>query len=334
MSSGSERILMVALVALVAHASGATAQRATGCAERAEPVGWLGIVGLACNCTFSADGWAFRSEPRVQGVARSSPADGVLREGDEIVAVNGHLITTGEAGQLFGAARPNEAMMMTVRRNGALNDVTLTPAPVCPGDPRATTSTPAARGRLVVPYVPRPGKPGMTGQLPKFRRESGWFGFGITCSNCGWQAPSGDSFPHWSFTANPRLMLVEAGSPAERAGLRMGDELVRIDGMPLHTSAGGHRFGAVRPGQTVRWTYRRGDRELTVPVRATEPPLAQATLRPVRFEDVIGDVDVEVRGNPSVVTTIVERGRELIIETPDARIRIRARGTVEVQRRH
>jgi hypothetical protein len=33
------------------------------------------------------------------------------------------------------------------------------------------------------------------------------------------------------------------------------------------------------------------------------------------------------------VTTIVEQGRELIIETPDARILIRARGAVEVRRR-
>jgi hypothetical protein len=128
-------------------------------------------------------------------------------------------------------------------------------------------------------------------------------------------------------------MRVEAGSPAERAGLRMGDELVRIDGVPLHTSAGGHRFGSVRPGQTVRWTYRRGDRELTVPVRATEPPRTPAPLRAIRFEDVIGNVDVQVRGSPSVVTTIVEQGRELIIETPDARILIRARGAVEVRRR-
>jgi S1-C subfamily serine protease len=266
-------------------------------------------------------------------VARSSPADGILREGDEIVAVNGHLITTGEAGQLFGAPRPNEVMQMTVRRNGVLADVTLTPAAICPGDPRTMARTPAARGRLVTPIVPRSLSQLATRSLPGSRRESGWFGFGVTCSNCGWQAPSGDSFPLWEFTENPRLMRVEAGSPAERAGLRMGDELVRIDGVPLHTSAGGHRFGSVRPGQTVRWTYRRGDRELTVPVRATEPPRTPAPLRAIRFEDVIGNVDVQVRGSPSVVTTIVEQGRELIIETPDARILIRARGAVEVRRR-
>jgi S1-C subfamily serine protease len=330
MSSGSERVVIIALIALAANATSAWAQPATGCAERAEPVGWLGIIGLACNCTFGPDGWAFRSEPRVQGVARSSPADGVLREGDEIVAVNGQLITTREAGQLFGAPRPNEALQMTVRRNGALADVTLTPAPICPSDPRATTSTPVARGKLVVPVTPKIAKQSAPGSHPRLRRETGWFGFGITCSNCGWEAPRGDSFPLWAFSENPRLMRVEAGSPAERAGLRMGDELVRIDGMPLHTPAGGHRFGSVRPGQTVRWTYRRGDRELTVPVRATEPPV---TPQPIRFQDVIGDVDVEVRGNPAVVTTIVEQGRELIIETPDARILIRARGGVEVQRR-
>lgn len=344
----------------------------------AERVGWMGISGLACNCTVRAGEvpvWSFRSEPRVTGLERGSPAAGVLQPGDEILAVNGMPITTPEAGRLYGAPDPGEPLRLTVRRDGRTRTVELTPAAVCATDERVQgqipvvprAPAPVSRPRQPAPpapavgAVPRVPRVAPAPDLPTFQPpvDAGWFGFGIRCSRCGVERSADAPSDRWFFEENPVLMLVEAGSPADRAGLREGDELVAIDGTALRTEDGGRRFGAVEPGQTVRWTYRRDGREQTVTVTARERPLDPAMARMAtmldslsarirrgervpadflrqfapaaapepsgrrRFLDTVGNVEVEVTGDPSIVTTIVEPGRDLIIDTGNARIRVR-----------
>lgn len=366
--SRGRAVRVVALgAALVAATSSGVAGQA--CSAGVARAGWVGIEGLACNCTVSTSGevpeWSFRSEPMILGVEEGSRADGVLRAGDEIVAIDGDLITTARAGRAYGALRPGTPMRLTVRREGRLVEVDLTPAPICADDARSQVPTPRAMGggmRWAVPperppeppappsvprapgarpapapstpAVPRPAPlPPLAPPAPRLNRHGGWFGFGISCARCGWELEEGDTVPRWEFEDAPRLMGVEQGSPAFEAGLRSGDELLRIDGVSLLTEDGGRRFGAVRPGQRVRWGYRRGAEERTVEVRAIERPVVPErartpmpeSFRTQRFRDFVGNVEVEVLGGPSVVTTIVEAGRDIIIDTGEARIRIRAR---------
>jgi hypothetical protein len=160
--------------------------------------------------------------------------------------------------------------------------------------------------------------------------------------------------------------------------------LTHIDGVALTTPEGGRRFGAVRPGETVRLTYTRDGTTNTVELAAERRPSPSAALAELRREitagrdslsrlyelrertataqrardatatyerDLIerlrssaaraaapegrtevlryagsvGDTDVEVRGNGSVITTILEQGRDIIIVTGDAQIRVRVR---------
>jgi hypothetical protein len=86
----------------------------------------------------------------------------------------------------------------------------------------------------------------------------GWLGIGLSCRQCGSAREAGDTHPVWEFSEAPEIWNVEPGSPAARAGIRRGDVLTHIDGVSLTTEDGGRRFGAVRPGQTVRITLRRG----------------------------------------------------------------------------
>ncbi len=57
--------------------------------------------------------------------------------------------------------------------------------------------------------------------------------------------------------------------------------------------------------------------------RAREPRPDRPSPEQLRWVGEVGDVNVEVRGSSSVVTTIIEEGREILIVTRDAQIRIR-----------
>jgi C-terminal processing protease CtpA/Prc len=154
----------------------------------------------------------------------------------------------------------------------------------------------------------------------------GWFGFGISC-NCEVRTGSAESPPVWVFRSPPEVYSVERGSPAGRVGLRRGDLLIEIDGVPLTSEEGGRRFGAVKAGQAVEFVYRRGGETGAVTIKAGERRVPGAR-RPedvgrLRYVGTVGDVEVEVRGNSSVIITVIEPGREIEIVTRDARIRLR-----------
>ena len=462
MWSGSEgsRVAGVVLGCLLVIAVSAGAARAQNCAQGVERVGWIGVIGLECNCVNAVPSrgtWEFRTEPVVSRVAPGSPADGRLVAGDAIVAVDGWLITTAEGGRIYGAAAPGTPMRLTVRRGGRLIEVTVTPIGACANDERLAFAPASARqsepftaleararaessaprladlslnevlraremaranaiarqertvnsvlqARELESAESRARQERSLGALQSARAraersgivpvqpDGGWFGFGLTCSRCGWEQGAGTQ-PRWTFSEHPTLMLVEPGSPAARAGLRTGDVLTHIDDVSLLTEDGGRRFGAVDPGQTVRWTYRRGEATRTVSITAIERPrtpealtetlldslrrisarptaaapraqvresverleaqyrelLARQAPRPdtirrtgprpleaprpptpgtLRFSGTVGNVDVEVRGDQNIVTSIVEEGREIVIHTSSGVIRLRVpRGT-------
>jgi hypothetical protein len=149
---------------------------------------------------------------------------------------------------------------------------TPTQAPAAPRPPRvrrapdapAPVETPkpaaAPEARLEIP------------EPPALVTPRGWFGFGFQCGECYAKTEPGDSIVVWSFGSPPRVYSVDTGSPAARAGLRRGDEILKIDGISILTPEGGRRFGSVRPGQTVKWTVAREGAQRQVIARAAERP--------------------------------------------------------------
>jgi hypothetical protein len=342
--------------------------------------GTVGIASLECsNCQLSTEGgvrvWNFSSEPIVRTVEPGSPADGKIREGDAIVAVDGHLITTGEGGRRLGNMEPGQAVSMVVRTGNREKTVVVIPEAECsrsgnhpeapvvaavpakPGAPTAdaAVSVGVAAGvprAAVAPRAdaaPATGVAVAVGPVPRPTYSllpSGWFGFGIQCTNCRWSVEEETGLSEWEFSASPEISSVQDGSPAAAAGLRRGDVLLEIDGEPLVSERGGRRFGSVEPGQQVRWTYRRGGEtrtttatagqrpDMPLPPPAPEPnaePTAYAHARAysfsethkLRYSGLVGEASVEVRGAGSVVVNIIEPGREIEIVTSDSRTRIR-----------
>ena len=326
------------------------AQEVGGCSEGEFVVADYGFSGFECNCAFSvfADGrrrWSFRTEPLVRGITEGGPSHGIIEPGDMITAIDGHLITTREAGELFAMAKPGEEVMFTVRRGDHVSKYPVTPGLSCE---RVTSR----HDMLDIAVVPRPDPaprvvvdvaPRVEVAIPELSIVSvfpgGWFGFGINC-DCDIKASNEGEPPVWSFRDPPEIYSVETGSPADRAGLRRGDILLEIDGVELTSDEGGERFGAVEPEQEVEFTYRRGgdtqkvgiaaERRFVevmvgVPPEPDAPPRAKLHIETLRYAGTVGDVDVEVRGGSSVIISVIKDGEEIEIVTSDSRIRLRRR---------
>ena len=255
---------LAAALALALCARGAQAQR---CAEGMPRTATLGIGLLQCvggECLVNvpvAGGYKhdFSTEPYVWELAEDGPAAEVLREGDQILAVDDALITTREGGRRLANLRPNVAVRMRIRRGREEMDVQATPVPGC-NTPSLAVTARAGRPERRVRTRPslretslRAGGPGV------------YFGLEVSCKECGWRLEDGAW--RWHAAEPVRITGVIPGSPAERDGLRAGDVLVGIDGRPLREpDAAAGFYQTMRPGQTVRFEVQRGDRTLTLAV--------------------------------------------------------------------
>jgi len=264
-----------------------------------------------CDCSYdtrsrSTDGratfvrrWVFHSEPRVREVSAEGPAAGKLREGDILTAIDGVLITTREGSRRFATVAPGAPVTLTVRRDGREFPVRVVADAVCPEralapEPVAPAAPRRARVVVVPPAPPTPPAPPASpaprasvsrraraespapqSLLPGRAQDAlprGWNGFGLTCHDCGSLPGEPGETPVWEFGTLPEIYFVDPESPAARAGFQIADVLTHIDGVSLLEAQGGKRFGAIRPGQSVRWTYQRGGRVLNATVVTERRP--------------------------------------------------------------
>ncbi|MFL5541957.1 MAG: PDZ domain-containing protein [Longimicrobiaceae bacterium] len=333
----------------------------------------LGFGTISCeHCSINISPrrvtYYFATEPRLGDI--DGPGKGLLREGDALVAVDGRLITTEQAAERLSTMRRGERVRLTVRRGGRTQDATIVvgqrcmEAPVAPAPPRPPRAPAPPRPPAAAPLPPLPPQPAQVPGVPQPPRApqaprtpqapqppqppraplpplppsppeilpAGWFGFGISCEECGVRSRDGDA---WMFFSEaPVVENVEPGSPAQRAGLRRGDRLTHVDGLSLTTRQGAQRFAAIRPGQTVTWTYRRGSAAYTARTiaarrpdapptpRAAAPPGTPRAAQQVRYSGAVGNTDVEVRGAPVTITRD-ERTGETVIRSHDLTVRLR-----------
>jgi hypothetical protein len=315
--------------------------------------GWswrvLGIGGIQCSgCSFRFEEGRildanFDTEPEVTEVAEGLARGDRVRTGDRIVAVDGELIATSAGVERLLGIRAGREVRLTVRRDGRARDLR-----VVAGDACETLPEPPALARAPEPSRPVSGAepappepssqpslpPVPSGELPPAAR----LGFGFSCSECGIERGT------WFFGSSPRVTGVERSGPAWTAGIRVGDEIVQIDGRSITSDEGGERFSAIEPGQRIRWSVQRDGQQRTFEMTAGErtragaPPAPNARATPsagiagasgltdeLRYQGRIGDVDVEVRGAP-VTVTVVEESGEVIIRTSDTVVRLRREG--------
>jgi S1-C subfamily serine protease len=123
----------LAIVCLLTISSTAAAQQiaARACAS-GNVVADLGYDGTSCvNCTVYNGSIEYLTEPSISQIREGGPAEGKLRENDVLVAIDGSLITTRAAWRKMRSLSPGDPVTLTVRRNGAEREVTITPDSRC-----------------------------------------------------------------------------------------------------------------------------------------------------------------------------------------------------------
>jgi hypothetical protein len=322
----------------------------------ADPVGSLGITGIRCErCRFVTEGGASRAvfftEPTILSLDPDKPASRVLRAGDVLVAIEGDLITTAEGSARYSSLPASRNVNLRVRRDGRLLDLLVSTGAVCPTpaqapdpdvvgqaipDPAIPPPPPSWSLRRGVPIPPAPAAEPVTDTVPEPAgldpvhlppRVS--LGFGFQCSHCSFSDNRGAP-GEWSFSEPPNIFVMP-GSEAWREGLRSGDEILSIGGLPITSEEGGRMFAAIKPGDRVTWMVERLGDTLRATTTARDhrgemvtEPGPDPSEAPLRFSGAIGGTAVEVRGG-RVTVTETEDGRMIVIRTRDSEIRLIAR---------
>jgi hypothetical protein len=334
----------------------------------------LGITEMECNCTFTygedEESWSFQAEPEIKGVDRDGPSHGKLKEGDVIVAIDGMLITTRKAGIRFANLVAGEPVELIVRRWRRTRTVTIVPREVLkraiplelsvnsydlgktltiePGTPIVPNLARSIEelSRSAVEIGELVGELGVTpasefGSFPEFNINfgemfpEGWVGFGLSFSG-SIKHKDEDKPAEWRFNDPPTIKSVQPGSPADKAGFQVGDELLEIDGSKLDSRKGGKRFSRMLPGQLVEWKVRRAGKTFYLGTTAEERPEPDLALavpfvptppdsQPVSYTGTVAGVEVEVRGGGDVSIEVDEETGDIIIRTRDSVVRVKAK---------
>jgi hypothetical protein len=250
----------------------------------------LGITGYQCaNCGFSfvrgqRASYSFMTEPVVTNVADGSK----VAVGDVVEAVNGKPITTTAGSEQFTYPQAGENTItvrrgrdhQTIRISGAEMLAWLGPKQVVAcsrasgretGDgPRyfangrqihiQGVTRPGAEPLLIVDGVVVSGSQGAVGS-PK----SGKYGFAVSCeSEC---RPATDTdgplmYTYYKHGTPPSVVAVREDSPAERAGLKVNDVLMKIDGRSIVDDEAALLLARVDKRDSVRLTVRRDGKDL------------------------------------------------------------------------
>lgn len=289
--------------------------------------------------------YVFAEPPRVVKVYQDGPADGKLRSGDLITGIDGMDITHEDAGWMLQHPLEGRAYEVTVSRDDRERTYTLTAGE--PDHRRVGENTIEVveendDGTIHVTSYTMNEDGAVTRMSESITGTGGakakaWFGLGLE-GNILYVKRADDGQTYAFFDESPKVYNVDPDSPADQAGIRRGDRLVKIDGMRLDEAGGGQVWSLTEPGEEVElllvregevysvqlvgedhpnWTVRRDGQRVSV-IRESS-----ASDEHLRYAGVVGNVDIEVRGVSDV--NVIKKTGEVIIKTGDSTIRVTVR---------
>jgi len=227
-----------------------------------------GIVAYQCaNCVFKQDGrpvYSFFAEPVVLEVNGKTG----VSAGDIVEAVNGQPITTSAGAEAF-AYPATGTNTLTIRRGRDRQAISVSVSAAC-----------GANSNRVQPhkrYVVISGRPGQSdpvhvvdgvvvgGTPPASSPPVGRFGFAFTCEpQC--TASTGRDGPliytYYSYRDFPPITAIGPGSAAERAGLKVGDIVVKVEGHSVLDDEGAKGLARLDRVDALHLTVRRDGKEI------------------------------------------------------------------------
>ena len=220
----------------------------------------LGDAGLVLDSAPDMDGM-------IKGVVAGSPAaQAGLQPGDLLISVDGHpthpVAADVIAQKTFGPIQND--LHLKIKRDGAIQALTFARIPAPPpqapkGEGMMTVERPIVNWRgQIAPCMGVP--PSQMAAYAFCDSHFKPFGF-VKFSDVSATGFTVDA----SITDRAVVASVQAGSPAMKAGLAVGDEIVEIDGEPAKVSASDHAkmllFGKIGEKRTI--TYHHGSVEKT-----------------------------------------------------------------------
>jgi PDZ domain len=106
---------------------------------------------------------------------------------------------------------------------------------------------------------------GSSNTQPAIGARTGKFGFAVACEPSCTAATDVDGalmYTYYKYDVPPQIAAVRTGSPAERAGIRVGDILLRIDGHSIVDADGALALARIDKKESVRLTVRREGKDL------------------------------------------------------------------------
>jgi membrane-associated protease RseP (regulator of RpoE activity) len=142
------------------------------------------------------------------------------------------------------------------------------PTPPAPPTPRAAP----APIPVVAPMPPIPPAPPSIWRMRHMLPPKAWYGVSLRCSDCSIRQDEDDHGLEWRFRSEPEISGIEPDSPAERAGVKDGDVITKVNGKSITSRDGGREFGGVKPGDKVKWTVERDSKPMELTLTADERP--------------------------------------------------------------
>lgn len=252
------------IVLLLAAASPALAQRSQ-CHDG--PGAAFGVTAYNCaNCGIEnkPDGkinFIFNTEPTILETVHGSG----LKPGDKIEQINGYSIRTADGSNQFTYPAGKPAVI-TLIRDGKRMDVEAQHFFECAMG-RFSLDAAYAASRLNPPPVRRWSVPGLLNRR-EVAEQGGRFGFGLACRPSCTFARASDGGYYYKFDGYPPIVALKPNGPAENAGLRIGDVVIKLNGHSILEEAGAvpwYRTGrltsldvtVLRDGEERTYTVRR-----------------------------------------------------------------------------
>jgi len=320
------------------------------CGTGKEPLGYLGITGLNCRCSYFEGSdtedkfWHFQSEPEIRSVDMQGPAGNKLKSGDKIVAINGMLITTHNAGHLYANPVPGDTLEIQVRRGYGMVTHRVQVGQTCPNGSKTSGEDSSLIENGLLRFakalesidwekaLDKTFEPDEDSLLPK-----AWLGMAMECSGCCMKRTGAHTPAEWHFGSFPEVYAVHENSPAEQAGFKTGDLITHINGIPIDQHEGGLLFSGIKPGEEVTWTVTRDGKELYLIMYAEAPPIParsdkthdwllkpaiQQEIEITRFSGSLGDTEIEVKGSDPIEVFKYDAEGKIIIHAGNTKIKL------------